>query len=264
MKRESLALFVSAIAIAAALSFRWGLFNGLLMAIFAVPVASVLAGTLGLPVLAILRRYKWNAWWQSVSLGILSAILLLVLWNGAKLAQNNVQYPDELWLDSKSEPVMLWIGAATGGLTWLFGIRNNPDFVDSRRSVRPIWGRLASVMLALLGIASLVMFFAIERKDAMGDIPTDAASDQVGGLVSVTLNNRLWSKDGKAIDRTGERIYALAPSHFPIRPGCSVYIVYRKFLWSSSGSYFITGYIDFSVTPIDSQEWRSKIPPRCD
>lgn len=264
MKTEIRALFVSAVAVAAALSFRGWLFGGLLAAIYAVPIVVVLAGTFGLPALSIARKLKWNAWWHSVSLGILCAILLIVIQHGTGLTQGRSGYNDELWLDSQSEPVMLWIGAATGGLTWLLGIRNNPDWVDPHRGVRPLWGRLASVMLALLGIASLVMFFAIERKDAMGDIPMDAGSDQVGGLVPVTLNNKLWSEDGKTIDRPGERIYALVPSYVPIRPGCSVSVVYRKFVWSSSGSYFITGYNDFSVTPNDSQEYRSKIPPRCE
>ena len=75
MKTEIRALFVSAVAVAAALSFRGvlfggGLFSGLLAAIYAVPIVVVLAGTFGLPALSIARKLKWNAWWHSVSLGI--------------------------------------------------------------------------------------------------------------------------------------------------------------------------------------------------
>ena len=267
MKRAILALLFSAVAVAvaAALSFRWGLIFGLQRFITVVPAAVLLPLTLGLLVLAILCHLKWNAWWHSVSVGILCYFLLIILVgaNASHDACGGTWWEDKVWLNSRDTPQIIWIGAAVGGLTWWFGIRDNPDFIDSYRIARPIWDYLASVMLFLSGIVSVVIFFAINTKCIPGEIVIDAPTNQLGGMVSVTINPSTRAMGWPATDGPTERIHALKPSYLPILPGCSVRVVYRKFIWSRNASYFISDYELFPITPFSSQEWKAEMPSRC-
>lgn len=248
MKRAILSLLISITALVLAWLVATGGITGLILAIFVVPMTVLVAASAGVPALRLFHMRKWNAWWQCVLAGMLCSTL------GALILEWQQIFVGRALIEGRRTAVLIWLGAAAGWLTWWFGIRRNPEFVDSQRGTSRVAGWIGSWLVTFGVGASVILFYAVDVDYFDGRVSIDAPTNQFAGALPVTLL------------RTGELISAQAPHYLPVRPGCHVTVVHRKLRWTGTSSYFVWNYNDFilSAENIKDKEWMAKVPLRCD